>query len=32
MLRDIVAIEPANYAVQMRYEQEAKNLGYPELA
>jgi ABC-type phosphate/phosphonate transport system substrate-binding protein len=32
MLRDIVAIEPARYEVQMRYEQEARNLGYPELA
>lgn len=32
MLRDVVAIEPANYEVQLRYEQEAKGLGYPELA
>lgn len=32
MLRDIVAIDPARYEVQMRYEQEAKNLAYPELA
>ena len=32
MLRDIVPIEPANYAVQLRYEQKAKGLGYPELA
>jgi ABC-type phosphate/phosphonate transport system substrate-binding protein len=32
MLRDIVAIEPARYELQMRYEQEAKNLGDPELA
>jgi ABC-type phosphate/phosphonate transport system substrate-binding protein len=31
MLRDIVPIEPANYDVQLRYEQEAKGLGYPEL-
>ena len=32
MLRDIVPIEPASYEVQLRYEQEAKSLGYPELA
>jgi ABC-type phosphate/phosphonate transport system substrate-binding protein len=31
MLRDIVPIEPARYEVQMRYEQEAESLGYPEL-
>jgi len=32
MLRDIVPIEAARYEVQMRYEQEAERLGYPELA
>ena len=32
MLRDIVPVEPASYEVQLRYEQEAKSLGYPELA
>jgi ABC-type phosphate/phosphonate transport system substrate-binding protein len=31
MLRDIVPIEPARYEVQLRYEQEAESLGYPEL-
>jgi len=32
MLHDIVPIEAASYAVQLRYEQEARDLGYPELA
>ena len=32
MLRDIVPIDPASYRVQLTYEQEAKSLGYPELA
>jgi ABC-type phosphate/phosphonate transport system substrate-binding protein len=32
MLRDIVAIDESNYVVQLRYEQEARALGYPELA
>jgi ABC-type phosphate/phosphonate transport system substrate-binding protein len=32
MLRDIVPIDPASYQVQLAYEQEAKELGYPELA
>jgi ABC-type phosphate/phosphonate transport system substrate-binding protein len=32
MLRDILAAEPAGYEVQLRYEQEARRLGYPELA
>lgn len=31
MLRDIVPIDPASYQVQLTYEQEAKELGYPEL-
>jgi ABC-type phosphate/phosphonate transport system substrate-binding protein len=31
MLRDIVPIDMASYAVQMRYEREAAELGYPEL-
>jgi ABC-type phosphate/phosphonate transport system substrate-binding protein len=31
MLRDIVPIDLATYAVQMRYEREAAELGYPEL-
>ncbi len=31
MLRDIVPVELASYAVQMRYEREAAELGYPEL-
>jgi ABC-type phosphate/phosphonate transport system substrate-binding protein len=32
MLHDIVPVDPASYGVQMRYEQEARELGYPELA
>jgi ABC-type phosphate/phosphonate transport system substrate-binding protein len=32
MLRDVLPAEPADYEVQLRYEQEAKGLGYPELA
>jgi ABC-type phosphate/phosphonate transport system substrate-binding protein len=32
MLRDIVPAEPASYEVLLAYEQEAKSLGYPELA
>ena len=32
MLNDILAVEPVTYAVQIQYEQEAKDLGYPELA
>jgi ABC-type phosphate/phosphonate transport system substrate-binding protein len=32
MLRDIVPIDPADYQIQLRYEQEARDLGYPELA
>ena len=32
MLRDIVPIDEASYTVQLRYEQEARALGYPELA
>ena len=32
MLRDIVPIDPASYQVQLAYKQEAKDLGYPELA
>ena len=32
MLRDIVPIEPASYQIQLTYEQEARGLGYPELA
>jgi ABC-type phosphate/phosphonate transport system substrate-binding protein len=31
MLRDIVPIELASYAVQLRYEREAAELGYPKL-
>lgn len=31
MLRDILPIEEADYAVQLRYEAEAKELGYAEL-
>ena len=31
MLRDIVPIELKAYAVQLRYEREAAELGYPEL-
>jgi ABC-type phosphate/phosphonate transport system substrate-binding protein len=32
MLRDITPIDPERYQVQLTYEQEAKSLGYPELA
>jgi ABC-type phosphate/phosphonate transport system substrate-binding protein len=32
MLCDVVPADPASYEVQLRYEQEAKSLGYPELA
>jgi len=32
MLRDILPIEAADYAVQLRYEEEARELGYAELA
>jgi ABC-type phosphate/phosphonate transport system substrate-binding protein len=32
MLRDIVPIDPAQYQIQLTYEQEAKGLRYPELA
>jgi ABC-type phosphate/phosphonate transport system substrate-binding protein len=32
MLRDIVPTESASYEVQLSYEQEAQDLGYPELA
>lgn len=32
MLSDIVPIDPASYRIQLTYEQEAKDLGYPELA
>jgi ABC-type phosphate/phosphonate transport system substrate-binding protein len=32
MLRDVLPAEPAGYEVQLRYEQEARSLGYPELA
>ena len=32
MLRDIVPIDPASYEIQLAYEQEARGLGYPELA
>jgi ABC-type phosphate/phosphonate transport system substrate-binding protein len=32
MLRDIVPIDWASYQVQLTYEHEAKDLGYPELA
>ena len=32
MLRDIVPIDPSSYEIQLTYEQEAKDLGYPELA
>jgi len=32
MLRDIVPVAPASYQLQLTYEQEAKHLGYPELA
>jgi len=31
MLRDIAPIEPASYTVQLRYEGEATELGYPKL-
>jgi ABC-type phosphate/phosphonate transport system substrate-binding protein len=31
MLRDIVAVDQARYAVQLAYQQEAAELGYPEL-
>jgi len=31
MLKDIVPIEPESYAVQLHYEREAAELGYPEL-
>jgi ABC-type phosphate/phosphonate transport system substrate-binding protein len=31
MLRDIVPVELASYAVQLRYEREAAELGYPKL-
>jgi ABC-type phosphate/phosphonate transport system substrate-binding protein len=31
MLRDILPSDHASYEVQLRYEQEAKSLGYPEL-
>lgn len=31
MLRDIVPVDVASYAVQLRYEEEARELGYPEL-
>jgi len=31
MLRDIVPIDPARYAVQLAYEREAVQLGYPQL-
>jgi ABC-type phosphate/phosphonate transport system substrate-binding protein len=32
MLRDIVPIDPADYEIQLRYEEEARDLGYPDLA
>ena len=32
MLRDIVPIDPPSYKIQLAYEQEAKDLGYPDLA
>jgi ABC-type phosphate/phosphonate transport system substrate-binding protein len=32
MLRDIVPIDPASYRIQLTYEQEARRLGYPDLA
>ncbi|MCL4768061.1 MAG: PhnD/SsuA/transferrin family substrate-binding protein [Hyphomicrobiaceae bacterium] len=32
MLRDIVPVDPASYQIQLAYVQEAKDLGYPELA
>jgi ABC-type phosphate/phosphonate transport system substrate-binding protein len=32
MLRDVLPADPASYEIQLRYEQEAKSLGYPELA
>ncbi len=32
MLRDIVPIDPAQLRGATAYEQEAKSLGYPELA
>lgn len=32
MLRDILPANAASYGVQLRYEQEARDLGYPELA
>jgi len=31
MLRDIAPVDPATYAVQLRYEGEAAGLGYPKL-
>ncbi len=31
LLRDIAPVEPASYAVQLRYEEEARDLGYPSL-
>jgi len=31
MLRDIVPVDTASYAVQLRYEREARELGYAEL-
>jgi ABC-type phosphate/phosphonate transport system substrate-binding protein len=32
MLRDILPVDAADYAIQLRYEDEARDLGYPELA
>jgi ABC-type phosphate/phosphonate transport system substrate-binding protein len=32
MLRDIVPIDLASYQMQLTYQQEAQDLGYPELA
>jgi hypothetical protein len=31
MLRDVVAADLASYTVQLQYEREAAELGYPEL-
>ena len=31
MLRDIVPVDASSYTVQLRYEEEARELGYPEL-
>ena len=31
MLRDVLAVDPASYEVQLRYEREAQGRGYPEL-